>query len=272
MAAMQGPEAAPDRVAVYRRTLPVPIARVWENVYDWEHLPWLHRESFGDIALEDSGAWGWRARVGAPPGAKPSSMRIELCVDRPASRYVTRTLEGVGAGTEIWTALRAEGPAQTAIEVGFHVHDPEGRDPQAIGHALTALYTRLWDQDEAMMVERERREQALREPLPAPVSLGSEPALRASLPKRVLWRGSAVWIFEERGALRAASLVCPHWNGPLAVDSADAGVLVCPWHGYRFDLRSKKSCDGHALRLGPAPQLVLEGDEVFLQSSARSQP
>ena len=49
------PEKAPERVAIYRRTLPVSIARVWENVYDWEHLPWLHSESFTVIELEESG-------------------------------------------------------------------------------------------------------------------------------------------------------------------------------------------------------------------------
>ena len=42
------------RVAVYRRTIAASLERVRENVHDWEHLPWLHRESFSSI---DSGAW-----------------------------------------------------------------------------------------------------------------------------------------------------------------------------------------------------------------------
>ncbi|TMP97098.1 MAG: hypothetical protein E6L09_13880 [Verrucomicrobia bacterium] len=28
------------------------LERIWENVRDWEHLPWLHRRSFLDIQLE----------------------------------------------------------------------------------------------------------------------------------------------------------------------------------------------------------------------------
>jgi nitrite reductase/ring-hydroxylating ferredoxin subunit len=33
--------------------------------------------------------------------------------------------------------------------------------------------------------------------------------------------------------------VCPHFGGPL--DDApvdDRGIVTCPWHGYRFDVRT----------------------------------
>ena len=82
---------------------------MWENVLDWEHLPWLHRGSFRSIHCEDAGDWGWRARVAFPPpdpsASSGAEARIELRVDRPASRYVTRTLEGAGSGGEIWTRV-----------------------------------------------------------------------------------------------------------------------------------------------------------------------
>ena len=38
-------------VAVYERTIRASLERVWENVLDWEHLPWLHRRTFGHIRL-----------------------------------------------------------------------------------------------------------------------------------------------------------------------------------------------------------------------------
>ena len=70
--------AAPDapairqeltEVAVYERSLPVSLERIWENVLDWEHLPWLHRDSFASIEPEQTAPGGWRARIG---------IRIEL--------------------------------------------------------------------------------------------------------------------------------------------------------------------------------------------------
>jgi nitrite reductase/ring-hydroxylating ferredoxin subunit len=34
------------------------------------------------------------------------------------------------------------------------------------------------------------------------------------------------------------STVCPHLGGPLAEARVDAdGVVTCPWHGHRFDVR-----------------------------------
>lgn len=34
---------------------------------------------------------------------------------------------------------------------------------------------------------------------------------------------------------QAASAVCPHWGGPLALGKVSAeGVLTCPWHGWQF--------------------------------------
>jgi hypothetical protein len=49
-------------VATYRRTIGASAERVWENVLDWEHLPWLHSGSFSDIVCNGAGEWGWRAR------------------------------------------------------------------------------------------------------------------------------------------------------------------------------------------------------------------
>ncbi|MEE8165337.1 MAG: hypothetical protein V3T64_07200, partial [Myxococcota bacterium] len=88
--------------AVYTREIGASLGRVWENVYDWAHLPWVHADTFSSIERLDSGAWGWHARVGLQRGAEAE---IELVTDTAARRYVTRTLDGVGAPTEIWTHL-----------------------------------------------------------------------------------------------------------------------------------------------------------------------
>ena len=46
--------------AVYRREVGASLARIWENVFDWEHLAHLHDASFASCGLIDRGAWGWR--------------------------------------------------------------------------------------------------------------------------------------------------------------------------------------------------------------------
>ena len=70
----------------YDRCVAVGIARVWENVLDWEHLPALHNGQFHSIALLDSGSWGWRARVVNQPGDEARAQTIEVRIDRAAGR------------------------------------------------------------------------------------------------------------------------------------------------------------------------------------------
>ena len=71
------------RVGVYHRTLPTSGERVWENVRDWEHLPWLHSRSFASIECLDDGDWGWRARIGLAGGAE---ILLELVIEDDLER------------------------------------------------------------------------------------------------------------------------------------------------------------------------------------------
>jgi nitrite reductase (NADH) small subunit len=46
-----------------------------------------------------------------------------------------------------------------------------------------------------------------------------------------------VAVFRLRdGTLRALAAVCPHRGGPLADGLLDEDVVVCPLHGYTYDL------------------------------------
>jgi nitrite reductase/ring-hydroxylating ferredoxin subunit len=252
-------ESSLTRVALYHRRIRASSERVWENVRDWEHLPWLHAASFRSIALEDSGDWGWRAAIGLHGG---QDIRLELVIE--GERYVSRTLEGVGAGSEIWTTVRPHAPEQTDIEVEFCVPGADPMQSQPLGDMYLELYTQLWDEDERMMRERSRRLDARAVASEAGLDLGPEAALRATLPQRVELGGSRYQIAEVEGALVVYAAVCPHWLGPLGPPAAD-GSVTCPWHGYRFDVRSGRRCDAESpMRLPPTPRLEVTAGRVRL--------
>ncbi|PXX08481.1 Rieske (2Fe-2S) protein [Mycolicibacterium moriokaense] len=49
--------------------------------------------------------------------------------------------------------------------------------------------------------------------------------------------GKQIAVFRLRdGSLRAIDAVCPHKGGPLADGLSDDRVVVCPLHGYTFDM------------------------------------
>jgi nitrite reductase (NADH) small subunit len=40
------------------------------------------------------------------------------------------------------------------------------------------------------------------------------------------------------GRFYACGAICPHENGPLAEGWLEGEAVVCPWHGFDFDLRT----------------------------------
>lgn len=60
--------------------------------------------------------------------------------------------------------------------------------------------------------------------------------------------GEQIAVYRLRdGSLRALGAVCPHKGGPLADGLTDDDVVVCPLHGYAYDLRTGTEVSGSGL-------------------------
>ncbi len=245
----------------YRRRVNASPARIWENVFDWEHLAHLHDGSFADCTLIDRGAWGWQVDL-TPKGATPQ--RIEMRADRAAGRYTSTTVGGSGKGTEIRVALD---PIDTdVVDVTVEFHCPEERPERlaALGEAYTVAYAKLWDEDEAMMQARERvlARRTTPDLTAPPLDLGEERAVRAALPLTFEFGGAPFRLIDVDGALIAHSTVCPHWLGPLDEAPVVDRAIRCPWHGYVFNVADGK-CPAHpALRLATPPNITVTDGRV----------
>ncbi len=94
--------------------------------------------------------------------------------------------------------------------------------------------------------------------------LGSAGQLRSRLPRIVEADGLRYRLVEVEGEILAHSTVCPHLGGPLDAGPVVYGCVTCPWHGYRFHLRSGKNVDGHPFGLPPGPRVEVVGGEARL--------
>lgn len=218
-------ETAAAHLGIYRRVIRASLDRVWENVLDWEHLPHLHKDAFRAIAPLRVDRDGWHANVELTEGG---TAEIDVALDRPRLRYLTRTLAGAGAGGEIETVLAARGDRATAIEVSFRLPGIPDDAKAAVFDYFRSLYAKLWDEDESMMRDRQ-----------------------AYLDARDAGR-SRTRTIQLDGGCYAVAAVCPHLGGPLDRAHVEDGCLVCPWHGYRFDVRTGECVSGQALRLAVA--------------------
>jgi nitrite reductase/ring-hydroxylating ferredoxin subunit len=68
------------------------------------------------------------------------------------------------------------------------------------------------------------------------------------------------------GALCAMRGICNHAGGPLGEGTLEGGIITCPWHGSKWDVKTGK-CTEFAMDLDPEPvyKVSVEGEDVYLE-------
>lgn len=209
-------QALPVRVGRYVRDLGASLTRMIENALDWEHLPHLHAASFASIRLIEADATGWRAEATLPGDPRPLVLDLRLD-DRG---WVTRTTRDGELLGEIRTAAEATGRRSCRVTVDFYVAGLPDAQHAAVGAYYKRLYAQLYDEDEAMMIARQ-------------TAIDTRAATRGG------WR-MASFADGDYPLPRA----CPHLALPLDAEPDADGIVTCPWHGYRFDVRTGRCVSG----------------------------
>jgi nitrite reductase/ring-hydroxylating ferredoxin subunit len=63
------------------------------------------------------------------------------------------------------------------------------------------------------------------------------------------------------GRFHATSALCPHEDGPLAEGWIEGDAVVCPWHGFDFDLKTGRCRVDEDLSIFVYP-VRISGDSV----------
>jgi len=64
------------------------------------------------------------------------------------------------------------------------------------------------------------------------------------------------------GSFAAVDNICPHRGGPLGQGIVEGARIVCPWHGWEFDLATGTNPFTPNLSV-TSYELKLDGDEVY---------
>lgn len=211
-------QALPVRVGRYVRDLGASLTRMIENALDWEHLPHLHATSFASIRLIEADANGWRAEATLPGDPRP--LLLDLRLDDKG--WVTRSMRDGELLGEVRTAAEATGGRSCRVTVDFYVAGIAEAKRAAVGAYYERLYAQLYDEDEAMMIERQ-----------------------AAIDTRAATLGG--WRTVELGdGPHPIPRACPHMGLPLDAEPDANGIITCPWHGYRFNVRTGRCVSGRA--------------------------
>src|SRR5262245_20225570 len=72
--------------------------------------------------------------------------------------------------------------------------------------------------------------------------------------------GVVVAVFNAgEGRFYACGAICPHEDGPLAEGWLEGGAVICPWHGFDFDLGTGLCKVAEGLSVPVYPARVADG-------------
>ncbi len=78
-----------------------------------------------------------------------------------------------------------------------------------------------------------------------------------------------ICVANVEGKFEAVDNVCPHRGGPLGLGIVEGNKIVCPWHGWEFELATGNN--PFTPNLGVAKyELKIEGDEVFARLRSKA--
>jgi nitrite reductase (NADH) small subunit len=77
-------------------------------------------------------------------------------------------------------------------------------------------------------------------------------------------KGVPICLANVEGRLSALGNVCPHRQGPLGGGWIENGMVLCPWHGWAFDVTTGVAAAPEKGRVDVYPVKV-EGENVLVQ-------
>ena len=71
--------------------------------------------------------------------------------------------------------------------------------------------------------------------------------------------GRSLAVFNVGGRFYAIDNLCPHRGGPLGEGDIEGAIVVCPWHGWRWDVTTGANANNPAVRVRCYPVTVEQG-------------
>lgn len=71
-------------------------------------------------------------------------------------------------------------------------------------------------------------------------------------------------LFKVKNSYHAIDNICPHQGGPLSQGCIEEGIVMCPWHGWEFDVKTGESPSMPSASVSCFPVKV-EGDDILIE-------
>ncbi|WDT75825.1 MAG: Rieske 2Fe-2S domain-containing protein [Candidatus Manganitrophus sp.] len=83
--------------------------------------------------------------------------------------------------------------------------------------------------------------------------------------------GKEIALFRSEGSVYAIDNLCLHEGGPLGHGPVKDGIVTCPWHLWRFDVRTGAMVEAPSMKVD-CFTVKVEGEDVYLDVSSLTAP
>ena len=102
------------------------------------------------------------------------------------------------------------------------------------------------------------------QPLPEFTRVASTKDIPEGTGKSIRIDGKDIAVFNLDGSFYAIHDICPHMGGPLGEGAVDGEHVLCPWHGWMFNIKTG------AFATNPAAgvdcfKINVDGDDVYVE-------
>ena len=77
--------------------------------------------------------------------------------------------------------------------------------------------------------------------------------------------GKQIALFNVGGKFYAIDNTCKHRGGPLAEGEIDGTTVICPWHGWEYDITTGTNLDDSSVKLG-CYAVKTEADDILVEA------
>ena len=77
-------------------------------------------------------------------------------------------------------------------------------------------------------------------------------------------QGKTLALFNVDGNFYALDNACPHRGGPLGEGELHGAVAVCPWHAWRWDVKTGANVNNPVVKMACFP-VSLDGGSVYVE-------
>ena len=78
--------------------------------------------------------------------------------------------------------------------------------------------------------------------------------------------GRSIALCNVEGTFYAIDNLCPHRGGPLGEGDVEGQIVVCPWHGWRWDVTTGANANNPAVQVS-CYSVTVEQGTIFVATS-----